>query len=114
MLVCGDLERSRDFYRDVLGLPLRRDSAHESVEFDLGAGAALLLLEKSELLAVRPGSVQLSFAVQDVDAFVAGCAEHGIPVFEDPYDEPHERVAVIGDPDGYPIQVAAVRRPVHR
>lgn len=110
MLVCADLERSRNFYRDVLGLRLKTDSAPDWVDFDLGAGATLGLHPKTEFLAVRPGSLQLGFAVDDVDEFVAGCAGKGVPVFQDPYDEPFGRFAVIGDPDGYPIQIVSSAR----
>lgn len=78
MLVCADLSRSRDFYRDVR--------------------------------AVRPGSLQLGFVVADVDEFVAGCDTRNIPVFQDPYDEPFGRIAIVGDPDGYPLQVATLKK----
>ncbi|MBV8371805.1 MAG: VOC family protein [Candidatus Eremiobacteraeota bacterium] len=104
-LVCADLGRSREFYRNVMGLTAIADRSPDWIEFDLGAGVALRLHPKSELLRVRPGSLQLGFTVENVDRFVANCTARGIPVFEDPYDEPSGRVAVIGDPDGYPIQV---------
>jgi predicted enzyme related to lactoylglutathione lyase len=106
LLVCADLKRSRDFYRDVLGLKVKRDDAHR-VDFDLGDGASLGLHPRSALLSVRPGSLQLGFAVQDVDEFATRCASLGVPIFQDPSDEPFGRVAVIGDPDGYPIQVSS-------
>lgn len=110
MLVCADLERSRNFYRDILGLRLRTES-DQLVEFDLGNGAALTLHPKSELIAVRPGSMQLAFSVESVDRFVADCASLSVPVFQDPYDEDQSRIAIIGDPDGYPIQImSAVRK----
>jgi catechol 2,3-dioxygenase-like lactoylglutathione lyase family enzyme len=110
MLVCSELARSRDFYRDVMGLRLREDRSPKWMEFELTKETALRLHPKSELLAVRPGSLQLGFTVENVDAFVAECASNGIPVFEDPYDEPLGRMAVIGDPDGYPIQVGTLAR----
>lgn len=111
MLVCAKLERSRDFYRDVLGLKLKTDAVPDWVDFDLGGGAILGLHPKTELLAVRPGSLQLGFAVDNVDAFVAECAGKGVPIFQDPYDESFGRFAVIGDPDGYPIQIVSSPRP---
>lgn len=83
MLVCSDLGRSRSFYRDVIGLKLVADRAPHWVE-------------------------QLGFAVEDVDAFVAGCVARGVPVFQEPYDESFGRIAVIGDPDGYPVQVGTL------
>jgi len=109
MLVCSDLTRSRDFYRDVLGLAVLQDLPKRPVRFELG-GTVLSLHRKSEVLAVRPGSLQLGFTVEDVDEFVAGCVARGVPVFQDPYDEPFGRIAIIGDPDGYPLQVATLVR----
>ena len=110
MLVCSDLTRSRDFYRDVLGLAVRQDLPKRPVRFELGHGAVLSLHRKSDLLAVRPGSLQLGFLVDDVDEFVAECVARNVPIFQDPYDEPFGRVAVVGDPDGYPVQVATLRK----
>jgi predicted enzyme related to lactoylglutathione lyase len=110
MLVCADLARSREFYRDVLGLKLRADKAPNWVEFELDNGPTLLLHPKTELVAVRPGSLQLGFTVDNVDRFVADCASFGVPVFQDPYDEPFGRIAIISDPDGYPVQVMSPAR----
>jgi catechol 2,3-dioxygenase-like lactoylglutathione lyase family enzyme len=108
MLVCADLARSRDFYRDVLGLPVLQDLPKRPVRFALAGGATLSLHRKSDVLAVRPGSLQLGFVVENVDEFVASCVAHGVPLFQDPYDEPFGRIAIIGDPDGYPLQVATL------
>lgn len=69
----------------------------------------LSLHAKSALLGVRPDSLQLGFTAEDVDGFVADCAHKGVPVFQDPFDEPPFRMAVIGDPDGYPLQIAGKR-----
>ena len=110
MLVCADLARSRDFYRDVLGLKLKKDKIPSWVEFELDNGATLVLHPKTELVAVRPGSLQLGFTVDNVDRFVADCAAFKVPVFQDPYDESFGRIAIIGDPDGYPIQVMSPSR----
>jgi catechol 2,3-dioxygenase-like lactoylglutathione lyase family enzyme len=110
MLVCSDLGRSRDFYRDVLGLPVLQDLPKRPVRFALGDGAVLSLHRQSDVLKVRPGSLQLGFVVGNVDEFVAGCVARGVPIFQDPYDEPFGRIATIGDPDGYPLQVATLAR----
>jgi len=110
MLVCADLRRSRDFYRDVMGLKLKTDKSPHWVDFDLGNGSTLVLHPSSELLAVRPGSLQLGFTVDNVDTFVADCASLSVPVFQDPYEETFGRIAIIGDPDGYPIQITSPSR----
>jgi catechol 2,3-dioxygenase-like lactoylglutathione lyase family enzyme len=110
MLVCSDLVRSRTFYKDVMGLRVVSDHMPRWVEFELGDGTTLGLHNKSELLAVRPGSLQLGFTVENVDKFVADCVVLGVPVFQDPYDESFGRIAVIGDPDGYPIQISTLKK----
>jgi catechol 2,3-dioxygenase-like lactoylglutathione lyase family enzyme len=110
MLVCAELKRSRDFYRDVMGLKLKTDKTPNWIEFELGNGTTLVLHPKTELVAVRPGSLQLGFTVDNVDRFVADCASLNVPVFQDPYDEAAGRIAIIGDPDGYPIQVMSESR----
>jgi catechol 2,3-dioxygenase-like lactoylglutathione lyase family enzyme len=111
LLVCADLERSRTFYRDVLGLRASGEKGASWANFALGDGSTLSLHAKTELLAVRPGSIQLGFTVENVDTFVLDCPQLGVPIFQDPYDEPFGRVAIIGDPDGYPIQISSVRKP---
>jgi catechol 2,3-dioxygenase-like lactoylglutathione lyase family enzyme len=109
MLVCSDLRRSRDFYRDVLGLKVVRDEPSRRVDLALSTDTVLSLHPRSDVLAVRPGTLQLGFVVENVDAFVGDCRYLGVPVFQDPYDDVAGRVAVIGDPDGYPIQIAGPR-----
>ena len=110
MLVCSDLERSRDFYGRVLGLKLVEDRAPHWVEFQLSPGVTFGLHPRSELLAVRPGSLQLGFTVANVDKFVADCASMSVPILQYPYDETFGRVAIISDPDGYPIQIGTPSR----
>ncbi len=111
MLVCSDLARSRDFYCSVIGLKQLKDATPHWVEFELSRGVTLGLHPSSELLAVRPGSLQLGFSVESVDRFIADCPMLGVPVLQYPYDEGPMRVAVIADPDGYPIQIGSPRRP---
>ena len=110
MLVCSDLSRSREFYQRVLGLKLLNDSAPHWVEFELAPGVTFGLHPRSELLAVRPGSLQLGFNVDNVDRFVADCASLHVPILQYPYDESFGRLAIIADPDGYPIQIGSSKR----
>ena len=105
MLVCSDLQRSRDFYTDVLGLEIKTSELPHLVEFELGEGTLLGLHARTEILTVRPGSLQLSFQVDNVDRFVGEARRAGVPIFQDPYDDSFGRVATISDPDGYPVQV---------
>ena len=106
MIVCADLERSKRFYRTILGLKLGTDAAPHWVDFALSDGGKLGLHPASESLTVKPGSVQLGFYVDDVDKFVTDARTAGVAILQEPHEEGFGRLAVIGDPDGYPIQVA--------
>jgi predicted enzyme related to lactoylglutathione lyase len=108
MVVCSDVGRSRNFYRDVVGLKVRTDAAPHWVDFDLGGGHSLGLHPVGNGLAVHASSIQLGFYVPDVDAFVYDAATLGANVLQEPYDEAMVgRMAVIADPDGYPVQIAS-------
>ncbi len=105
MLVCSDLARSRSFYRDVLELHIATDASPDWVDFDLGDGQRLSLHADNETRIVRPGSLQLGFRVDNVDAFITDARTAGVRVLQEPYDRNFGRSAVITDPDGYVIQV---------
>ncbi|MGB8264970.1 MAG: VOC family protein [Candidatus Velthaea sp.] len=110
MLVCSDLERSRDFYRNVLGLRLGTDAVPYWVDLELGNGAKLGLHPVGDHLSIRPGSLQLAFQVPNVDSFIADARLAGAPILQEPYNDRFLRVAVIGDPDGYPIRVGSPKQ----
>ncbi|HEX3468190.1 MAG TPA: VOC family protein [Candidatus Elarobacter sp.] len=106
MIVSADLERSKQFYRTILDLKVGTDGAPHWVDFDLGDGRMLGLHPASETLAVKPGSLQLGFHVDDVDKFVTDARTAGVQILQEPHDENFGRIAVIADPDGYAVQVA--------
>jgi catechol 2,3-dioxygenase-like lactoylglutathione lyase family enzyme len=106
MIVCSDLERSKRFYKTILDLKLGTDAAPHWVDFDLGDGRMLGLHPAGDSLAPKPGSLQLGFTVGDVDKFVTDARTAGVRILQEPHDEQSWRIAVIADPDGYPVQVA--------
>jgi len=110
MIVCADLGRSKHFYKTILDLKLGTDAAPHWVDFDLGDGRMLGLHPATESLTVRPGSLQLGFTVDDVDKFVTDARTAGVTVLQEPHDASFGRIAVIADPDGYPVQVATPKR----
>jgi predicted enzyme related to lactoylglutathione lyase len=110
MIVCSDLGRSKGFYRNILELKLGTDATPHWVDFDLGGGQTLGLHPTGDNLTVKPGSVQLGFQVDDVDKFVTDAQTAGVRVLQEPHDENFGRLAVIADPDGYPIQIASPKK----
>ncbi|MBV8578999.1 MAG: VOC family protein [Candidatus Eremiobacteraeota bacterium] len=106
MIVCSELGRSRWFYKNILELKLRTDASPHWVDFDLADGGVLGLRPASESLVVKTGSLQLGFTVDDVDRFVTDARTAAVTILQEPHEESFGRIAVIADPDGYPIQVA--------
>jgi catechol 2,3-dioxygenase-like lactoylglutathione lyase family enzyme len=107
----SDLDRSRRFYRDVLGLAIYREFGpppdDPGVVFFLGPG----LLEVSGHTAGPAGhSVMIWMQVRDVDAEHARLAAAGVPIIRGPATEPWGLTEMwIQDPDG--IQIVLVEVP---
>ena len=104
-----DLDRSRRFYRDTLGLAIYREfgpADNPGVVFFLGQG----LLEVSGHAAAPPGgSVMIWIQVRDVRAEHARLAAAGVPVIREPVTEPWGLIEMwIEDPDGIPIVLVEV------
>ncbi len=97
----GDLDRSRRFYRDLLGLAVYREFGppdDPGLVFFLGQG----LLEVSGHAAGLPGrSVMIWIQVRDIHAEHARLAAAGVPIVREPVAEPWGLIEMwIEDPDG--------------
>jgi catechol 2,3-dioxygenase-like lactoylglutathione lyase family enzyme len=104
------LDRSRRFYRDVLGLAIYREFGppdNPGVVFFLGPG----LLEVSGHTAGPPRhSLMIWIQVRDVRAEHARLAAAGVPIIRGPATEPWGLTEMwIQDPDG--IQIVLVEVP---
>jgi catechol 2,3-dioxygenase-like lactoylglutathione lyase family enzyme len=110
VLFVADLERSKSFYRDTLGLRMAHEDENSAV-FEL-EGASLILLSiaaaqdllSSEAAATRPpaaaGSQLVSF-VEDVDEVYADLTAKGVEFIREPVDRWWGlRTAHFKDPDG--------------
>ena len=105
----SDLDRSRRFYRDVLGLAVFREfgpADDPGVVFFLGQG----LLEVSGQAAGSAGDVVMIWIqVRDVRAEHARLAAAGVPVIREPATEPWGLIEMwIADPDGVRIVLVEV------
>jgi catechol 2,3-dioxygenase-like lactoylglutathione lyase family enzyme len=106
----SDLDRSRRFYRDVLGLAIYREFGppdDPGVVFFLGPG----LLEVSGHTAGPAGhSVMIWIQVRDVHAEHDRLAAAAVPIVREPATEPWGLIEMwIQDPDG--IQIVLVEVP---
>jgi catechol 2,3-dioxygenase-like lactoylglutathione lyase family enzyme len=120
ILFVADVQRSRVFYHEVLGLDVQFED-DESVGFNV-EGLAFIVLQvdraRVQLQGERtatPGAGATAFLTTftgDVDALHADLVERGVPFFQSPADlRWGMRTAYFKDPDGHVWEIA---RPIDR
>lgn len=101
-----DPDRARAFYEGLLGLTFISERARR---IQLAVGETRLLIspthvDEQDATEALHGRCEVYFEVVDVDALVARLRGEGVPVTQEPTDEPWgERDAVVLDPDGFPV-----------
>jgi lactoylglutathione lyase len=110
----GDMKRSVEFYRDVIGLPLKFESPGWT---EFATDGATLALHAGEAASpggddprkVPAGRCRPGLSVPDLDAFHARMLDHGVPCLEEPKSVFGSRIAQYLDPDGLGISVGEAR-----
>ncbi len=114
-LFVEDLDTTKQFYREVFGLPVTFEDADSAV-FKFGdtlinllkASAALELVEPAAVADREAGSrFQFTIEVDDVDATCAELARRGVNLLNGPMDRPWGvRTAAFQDPAGHIWEIA--------
>ncbi|HSK51933.1 MAG TPA: VOC family protein [Clostridia bacterium] len=104
-----DLDASLRFYRDLLGGTVSYEFPGPDGRIayaGLDIGRSHIGLGHDPGAAARAGSVDLWVYVDDCDATVERLRAAGVPVLEEPLDQPWgERVALVEDPNGIRVRV---------
>ena len=114
MIVVSDMQRSVEFYRDKLGIPLKFQSP-DWTEF--ATGTTTLALHGGGVPSTQPpagdpskvaGSCSIGFNVDDVDKTYEELKAKGITFVMPPMQREGEgiKLAVAIDPDGLPVSFA--------
>lgn len=114
-VIVSDLDRSAEFYQDVVGLEEVFDATEkEHIRwFSLGNGTSLHVIQSDEYSQVKVHKpVHLSLAVNDLGDFIEAISEAGVPYENWPGTADTTNVRPDGvtqiyfqDPDGYWIEV---------
>jgi predicted enzyme related to lactoylglutathione lyase len=97
ILSTDDLDESIRFYTEVLGLGLKfRDGAHYAA-LDGGSVTVALATDVDHPL---PGKVVVGIKTADVDAAAEASEANGGAIVKGPYNDAHERRAVVYDHKG--------------
>jgi catechol 2,3-dioxygenase-like lactoylglutathione lyase family enzyme len=117
--VVADLERSRDWYRDVLGARLHREYGGSSAVFDLGGSWLLLVTgggpteDKPDVTFAPPADaarVDHSFTIRVADCAAAYdmLQERGASFLTPPHDWGGEIRCFFRDPDGHLFEISEI------
>ena len=97
VLSTDDLDESIRFYGDTLGMGLKfRDGAH----FAALDGGSVTLALATDVDHPIPGKVVVGIKTTDVDAAAKDVEASGGAIIKGPYDDAHERRAVVYDNKG--------------
>ncbi|HEY3523531.1 MAG TPA: VOC family protein [Candidatus Limnocylindrales bacterium] len=108
ILLSLDLDASRHFYHDVLGLPIVREDPDDRIVFGSGGGSQLVVTKST--VGTKDSQTQLAWRVPDLHAALADLRGRGVRIEEysapDPVttdgiaDMGHSWAAWITDPSG--------------
>jgi catechol 2,3-dioxygenase-like lactoylglutathione lyase family enzyme len=116
VLFVADLKRSKTFYRDVLGIPVKfEDEESVALDFDpmmlmlltISGARSLLTDEAVAFRRLQGATSQLVAFVDDVDAMYLDLMAQGVELVREPIDrEWGLRTAHFKDPDGNIWEIA--------
>jgi lactoylglutathione lyase len=107
ILAVKDIDKSLQFYHEIIGLPIKNQRRSW---VDLGTSGALLSLHPASLTAKHVGDsidngITIGFLVGDVQSAVDELKEKGVTVHRDIVEKDAGKNAIILDPDGYLISL---------
>jgi len=105
----SDLDETRAFYEDLLGLDRSRQYELNGVTnyYVTGAGPGELQFRVVDDAPDPAGIEHIAVAAADVDTTVEDAADRGVPVQQEPrtLERVNRRLAILTDPDGYTVHV---------
>ena len=117
ILYMQDMDKAKAFYADVLGLTIVPEvSGPTFVTFRSAGGSLLAVQDKTTARfapkdETQPGTVELSFEVDDVDGTWQQWKDKGVELITDPADLPFGRYFMAKDPEGHYLSVYRFPQP---
>ena len=108
ILLVSDMNKSIQFYRETLNLPLKKESDEWTEFFDKETVLALHPVKHKEKL--KSGQhILIGFSASDFDNTVNKLKEKGVVFFKNPKEEGFGKHAIIEDPDGHLISIVKLK-----
>ena len=104
ILLVSDMKKSIDFYKDILGLPLKYQSEEWTEFFSNGTTLALRAAKERQKTKSAP-TMLTGFMINDLDSTVKRLKEKKVKFFKEPREEPFGKHAIFEDPDEHLISI---------
>jgi lactoylglutathione lyase len=108
VLLVSNVKRSINFYKNILGLPVKKQSKNWTEFFNDGTVLALHPAKKKDKLK-SGSSMLIGFMVNDLDFSVKQLKKKKVKFFKQPKNEPFGKHTIILDPDGHLISIAELK-----
>ena len=107
ILAVKDLDKSLEFYHEIIGLPIRNQ---RRTWIDLGTIGAIISLHPASLTAEHIGSsiengITLGFLVGDIKSAVEELKSKGIKIYREVVEREAGKNAIVLDPDDYLVSL---------
>lgn len=108
ILLVSDMSRSIQFYREILNLPVKKESEEWTEFFNKETVLALHPVKHKEKL--KSGQhILIGFTANDFDQTINKLKEKNVVFFKTPKDEGFGKHAIIEDPDGHLISIVKLK-----
>lgn len=107
ILAVKDLDKSLEFYHDIIGLPIKNQ---RRAWVDLGTTGALISLHPASLTAEHIGSsldngITIGFLVGDINSAIEELKSKGVKVYREISEREVGKNAIVLDPDDYLVSL---------
>ena len=117
ILYVDDVEKTKAFYTDLVGMSVLEELSGPHFVTLRPSGGSLIALQDNATAQFPPkdekqsGGVELSFAVDDVDATWRRWKESGVELLSEPMDLPFGRYFIAKDPEGHYVSIYRLAQP---
>ena len=108
ILLVSDMNRSVQFYKDILNIPIKKRSDEWTEFFNKETVLALHPAKNKEKL--KSGQhILIGFSASDFDQTIKNLQEKKVSFFKNPREEGFGKHAIIEDPDGHLISIVKLK-----
>lgn len=109
ILLVSDMHRSIQFYKEILNLPIKKESEEWTEFFNKETVLALHPVKHKKENLKSAQHILIGFTANDFDHTINTLREKGVVFFKNAKEESFGKHAIIEDPDGHLISIVKLK-----